>query len=149
MAWRKRRQLRVTSASLTGRQDCTGTPRSGRGHATPGRSGLGAGTQRCAATAPPPSPSCPEVWSFQGPLLCPFLLSSDLLATTIPQKQPPNPVVRRTQRFFIKKKSTNMPFARALNFCGRANCPSKACFCKNKKKEEKRKKRKKERKHTQ
>lgn len=43
--------------------------------------------------------------------LC-FALSSCLqtsTATTIPQKQAPNPVVRRTQRFFIKKNKQTCP----------------------------------------
>lgn len=140
MPWRKRRQLRVTSASLTGRQDCTRTPRSGREHATPGRSGRGAGTQRCAAT--PPLPVLSGSLEFTRAFALPF--------PPVFRLPPPPPSPRNkppTQwwdehRDFSLKKSTNMPVARALNFCGRANCPSKACFYKNFKK-------RKEGKHTQ
>lgn len=124
MAWRERRQLRVTSASVTGRRDGTGTPRSGRGHASPpGAPGSGRG--RSAAQLLP-SWSCPGVWSFQGPLLCPFVLSLDLHSHHHAPETTPQP--RWTRRFFIFKKPTNNSFECALNFCWRANYPSKACL---------------------
>lgn len=124
MAWRERRQLRVTSASVAGRRDGTGTPRSGRGHASPpGAPGSGRGR---SATQSLPSWSCPGVWSFQGPLLCPFVLSLDLHSHHHAPETTPQP--RWTRRFFIFKKPTNNSFECALNFCWRANYPSKACL---------------------
>lgn len=62
----------VTSFSVTGRQDCTGTPSAGRGHATRVAQGLGRGRARRSR-----SPACPVPRSRVSQGLC-FALSSGL-----------------------------------------------------------------------